>query len=52
MITITKEEVDNLAYLLSRAGVNPVEVMWANAMLDRLRALAAEMSAPKPKKEK
>jgi len=38
---ITIQEVEMLAVLLQRAGVNAYEMIWANAILDRLRAEAA-----------
>ena len=37
---ITVQEVEMLAALVQRAGVNPYEAAWANAILDRLRTLA------------
>ena len=38
---ITLEEVELLAVLLQRAGINPYEAYWANSIMDRLRAVAA-----------
>jgi len=42
---LTTQEVELLAKLVMRAGVNPIEAVWANAILDRLRALALEQQA-------
>lgn len=39
---LTLQDVELLAGLLSRAPVTPVEAVWANMVLDRLRALAIE----------
>lgn len=39
-ITISPQEVQILTNLLSRTGVNPIEAIWANNFLDKLRALA------------
>ena len=39
---ITKQEVEMLASLLQRAGVNPYEAAWVNAVLDKLRQMASE----------
>lgn len=38
---LTREEVEMLAGLLARAGVNAYEAAWANVMLDKLRVLAS-----------
>ena len=40
METITTQEVELLASLLQRAGVNPYEAIFANSVLDKLRKLA------------
>ena len=37
---LTAQEVEMLAALLARAGFNKYEVIWANNVLARLRALA------------
>lgn len=42
---LTLQEVELLGALLSRAGVNPYEALWANSVLDRLRTLALEQQA-------
>jgi len=42
---LTIQEVEMLGSLLARAGVNPFEAAWANAVLDRLRTLALEHKA-------
>ena len=44
---LTREEVEMLASLLTRAGVNVYEAAWANAMLDKLRVLASLEQAKK-----
>jgi len=41
---ITLQEIELLASLLARAGINPVEAAWANAFLNKLRGIAAENS--------
>ena len=46
---ISPQEVEMLAELLSRAGVNKFEALWANGILQRLRELAIE--GKKPQKE-
>lgn len=38
---ITMMEVEMLAGILLRAGVNQVEAAWCNGVLDKLRAAAA-----------
>ena len=38
---LTLEEVEMLAGLLARAGVNAYEAAWANTILDKLRVLAS-----------
>jgi len=43
---LTVQEVELLASLVMRAGVNPIEALWANATLDRLRAAAALGARP------
>lgn len=47
---LTAQEVEMLANLLSRAGVNKFEVIWANGVMDRLRALA-EANKEEPENE-
>lgn len=42
---ITRDEVELLAGLLSRAGVNQYEAAWANMVVDKLRAEAAKQEA-------
>jgi len=37
---LTREEVEMLAALLTRAGVNAYEAAWANVVMDKLRVLA------------
>ena len=44
MITITMTEVELLAGLLQRAGVTPIETLWANMVLSKLRSLAAQFA--------
>jgi len=39
---LTIQEIEMLAVLLARAGVNQFEAAWANSVLDRMRALAVE----------
>lgn len=49
---LTREEVEMLANLLTRAGVNAYEAAWANAMLEKLRVLAAaQAKAQKQEKD-
>ena len=38
---LTREEVEMLAALLARTGVNVYEAAWANVVLDKLRVLAS-----------
>ena len=49
MVKITPKEVEMLARLMARAGVNEYEAAWTNSVLDKLRALAAEQALPKQK---
>jgi hypothetical protein len=42
---ITAMEIEMLASLLARAGVNQIEAQWCNRILDRLRAAALEQGA-------
>ena len=49
---ITVQEVEMLAGLLQRAGVNPYEAAWANAILDRLRTLAQAQAQKKAEGQK
>jgi len=39
---ITSQEIEMLAGLLQRAGVNVYEMMWANSILEKLRVSALE----------
>jgi len=48
---LTSEEVELLATLLARAGVNAYEAAWANTILDRLRVLAAAQAKAQKKKK-
>ena len=48
---ITVQEVELLAALLQRAGVNPYEASWANAIMDKLRAWAAKAELEQKKEE-
>ena len=48
---LTREEVEMLASLLTRAGVNAYEAAWANGVMDKLRVLAGPADAQK-KQEK
>ena len=48
---LTREEVEMLASLLTRAGVNAYEAAWANGVMDRLRVLAS-LDAAQKKQEK
>jgi len=38
---VTLQEIELLASLLQRAGVNQIEALFANDVMDRLRALVA-----------
>ena len=38
---LTREEVEMLAALLARTGVNVYEAAWANVVLDKLRVLVS-----------
>lgn len=40
-IVLTRDEVEMLAALLTRAGVNAYEAAWANVVLEKLRVLAS-----------
>jgi len=42
---ITTQELELLAQLLARAGVNPYEAAWANQFLDRLRSMVLTAEA-------
>lgn len=48
---VTLEEVELLANLLTRAGVNPYEAQWANNVMNKMRAIAAgaALSSKQPK---
>lgn len=46
---ISLQEVELLAKLLQRAGVNPYEAAWANGIMNRLRAEAARAELEKKK---
>ena len=48
---LTREEVEMLASLLQRTGVNVYEALWANAMLDKLRVLAGLDAQKKQEKD-
>ena len=48
---ITLREVEMLASLLQRAGVNQIEASWANIVMDRLRAAAAAFELEQKKAE-
>jgi len=39
---LTLQEVELLATLLQRAGVTPIEAMWANMVLNKIRQLVVE----------
>lgn len=41
-MALTVQEVEMLAGLLARAGINQYEAIWANAIMDRLRTEAAK----------
>lgn len=45
---VTLQEIELLAGLLARAGVTQIEAIWANMILERLRALAIELDRSKP----
>ena len=49
---LTSEEVEMLAALLARAGVNGYEAAWANVVLEKLRVLAAAKAKIEKKQEK
>jgi len=48
---LTREEVEMLASLLTRAGVNAYEAAWANGVMDRLRVLAGPDAQKKQEKD-
>ena len=48
---LTREEVEMLAALLTRAGVNVYEAAWANAVMDKLRVLASLDAQAKEKQD-
>lgn len=48
---LTREEVEMLAGLLARAGVNTYEAAWANVVLDKLRVLASLDAQVKEKQD-
>jgi len=48
---LTRDEVEMLAALLTRAGVNVYEAAWANAVMDKLRVLASLDAQAKEKQE-
>jgi len=48
---LTREEVEMLASLLTRAGVNVYEAAWANAVMDKLRVLAVPGEQKKQEKD-
>jgi len=39
---ITLKEIELLASLLSRAGVTQIEAIWANMILEKLRAMVQD----------
>jgi isopropylmalate/homocitrate/citramalate synthase len=51
MQNLTLAEVEMLANLLARAGVNQIEASWANSVLDGLRAIALEQKKNIQKEE-
>lgn len=48
---LTREEVEMLAGLLARAGVNAYEAAWANTVMDKLRDLASLDEQAKAQKQ-
>ena len=48
---LTREEVEMLASLLTRAGVNVYEAAWANGVMDKLRVLAGPAAQKKQEKD-
>ena len=44
---ITKEDINLLAELVQRAGMTRIEVIWANATLNKMRAMVLESEAKK-----
>ena len=44
---VTLSEIEMLAALLARAGVNAYEAAWANNLMDRLRAQAQKLPTAK-----
>jgi len=48
---LTREEVEMLASLLTRAGVNVYEAAWANGVMDKLRVLASLDAQAKEKQD-
>jgi hypothetical protein len=49
---LTIQEIEMLAGLLQRAGVNVYEMTWANSILERLRAIALEQQAKIAREQK
>jgi hypothetical protein len=49
---LTMQEIEMLAGLLQRAGVNVYEMVWANSILDRLRTIALEQQAKAMQEQK
>lgn len=45
---VTTKEIELLAVLLARAGLTDIEVMWANDVLNKLRALVAQPPEDEP----
>ena len=48
---LTREEVEMLASLLTRAGVNVYEAAWANGVMDKLRVLVGLDAQKKSEKD-
>ena len=48
---LTREEVEMLASLLTRAGVNVYEAAWANGVMDKLRVMASLDAQKKSEKD-
>ena len=46
---ITVQDIELLAALLQRAGVNPYEAAWANGIMDEIRAMVAKAELERKK---
>lgn len=48
---VTLQDIELLAGLLQRAGVNPYEAFWANMIINKLRAMVAGITLELLKKK-